>query len=113
LRGVRPDHRQEGIRREGRGLVSVRIDDGRVSHRVLRSTSATLLDIKISCERPGLDRGPRRAPDGPRHAAWPTWRGPSGRGLRPDRKSTRLNSSHVKISYAVFCLRKKNARNNA
>src|SRR5690606_41993414 len=29
--------------------------------------------------------------------------------LRPvvDRKSTRLNSSHVKISYAVFCLKKK------
>src|SRR5690606_41734626 len=28
--------------------------------------------------------------------------------LRLDRKSTRLNSSHVKISYAVFCLKKKN-----
>src|SRR3989442_9350533 len=28
-------------------------------------------------------------------------------GLR-DRKSTRLNSSHVRISYAVFCLQKKN-----
>src|SRR5690606_41915202 len=30
-------------------------------------------------------------------------------GRRPlrDRKSTRLNSSHVKISYAVFCLKKK------
>src|SRR5690606_41803186 len=27
-------------------------------------------------------------------------------GGRPDRKSTRLNSSHVKISYAVFCLKK-------
>src|SRR5690606_40531996 len=27
--------------------------------------------------------------------------------VRPDRKSTRLNSSHVKISYAVFCLKKK------
>src|SRR5690606_41545668 len=27
---------------------------------------------------------------------------------RGDRKSTRLNSSHVKISYAVFCLKKKN-----
>src|SRR5207302_10940383 len=27
--------------------------------------------------------------------------------LRQDRKSTRLNSSHVKISYAVFCLKKK------
>src|SRR2546430_14258262 len=42
-------------------------------------------------------------------------RGPSGR--RPagpliryagDRKSTRLNSSHSQISYAVFCLKKKN-----
>src|SRR5690606_41229945 len=29
------------------------------------------------------------------------------RGLPLDRKSTRLNSSHVKISYAVFCLKKK------
>src|SRR5690606_41988198 len=29
----------------------------------------------------------------------------AGHGL--DRKSTRLNSSHVKISYAVFCLKKK------
>src|SRR5690606_41323727 len=27
--------------------------------------------------------------------------------VRQDRKSTRLNSSHVKISYAVFCLKKK------
>src|SRR5437899_8405757 len=27
--------------------------------------------------------------------------------LRPDRKSTRLNSSHLGISYAVFCLKKK------
>src|SRR5690606_39292855 len=30
--------------------------------------------------------------------------------LMADRKSTRLNSSHVKISYAVFCLKKKNTR---
>src|SRR5690606_40802319 len=29
------------------------------------------------------------------------------RGRNLDRKSTRLNSSHVKISYAVFCLKKK------
>src|SRR5690606_41493932 len=28
-------------------------------------------------------------------------------GVLLDRKSTRLNSSHVKISYAVFCLKKK------
>src|SRR5690606_39779277 len=31
----------------------------------------------------------------------------SRRGPDEDRKSTRLNSSHVKISYAVFCLKKK------
>src|SRR3989442_10902070 len=30
--------------------------------------------------------------------------------LHADRKSTRLNSSHVRISYAVFCLKKKKAR---
>src|SRR5690606_41593487 len=33
-----------------------------------------------------------------------------GAGLDQDRKSTRLNSSHVKISYAVFCLKKKNKK---
>src|SRR3712207_7011154 len=31
------------------------------------------------------------------------------RALREDRKSTRLNSSHANISYAVFCLKKKTA----
>src|SRR5690554_7097372 len=30
---------------------------------------------------------------------------------RTDRKSTRLNSSHVRISYAVFCLKKKKQKN--
>src|SRR3989454_8110013 len=31
---------------------------------------------------------------------------------RQDRKSTRLNSSHLVISYAVFCLKKKKAKDN-
>src|SRR6266496_4867512 len=38
----------------------------------------------------------------------------SGAGLADparDRKSTRLNSSHVEISYAVFCLKKKKKKN--
>src|SRR5882757_10101245 len=36
-----------------------------------------------------------------------------GRGSRePDRKSTRLNSSHANISYAVFCLKKKKKKKN-
>src|SRR6266702_5686006 len=33
--------------------------------------------------------------------------------LNQDRKSTRLNSSHVAISYAVFCLKKKNRQPSA
>src|SRR6266849_5485343 len=42
----------------------------------------------------------------PRH--WPTASpSPCARPARRDRKSTRLNSSHEWISYAVFCLKKK------
>src|SRR2546430_12475777 len=37
------------------------------------------------------------------------WRGANN----ADRKSTRLNSSHSQISYAVFCLKKKNKTNHA
>src|SRR3712207_8939179 len=36
--------------------------------------------------------------------------GRAARRYQKDRKSTRLNSSHANISYAVFCLEKKNAR---
>src|SRR3712207_7710631 len=58
---------------------------------------------------PGRRRSPRR-PRRLRRAcpAAPT-AGPAGRRRagRPDRKSTRLNSSHANISYAVFCLKKK------
>jgi len=32
------------------------------------------------------------------------------RNIKEDRKSTRLNSSHLVISYAVFCLKKKNKK---
>src|SRR2546426_3632919 len=35
----------------------------------------------------------------------------NGNAMR-DRKSTRLNSSHLVISYAVFCLKKKKKKNN-
>src|SRR5689334_24196246 len=36
----------------------------------------------------------------------------SGKHCVQDRKSTRLNSSHSSISYAVFCLKKKNVQQN-
>src|SRR5206468_8279728 len=41
-----------------------------------------------------------------------TWTSDQGSGSR-DRKSTRLNSSHDQISYAVFCLKKKKEKNTA
>src|SRR2546430_5055353 len=43
---------------------------------------------EFSCLKAGHGHGPRRLAE-------------------PDRKSTRLNSSHSQISYAVFCLKKK------
>src|SRR5256885_8235026 len=56
---------------------------------------------------PGRDRA--RAVRGARLAARRDGREAPGRGRpRRDRKSTRLNSSHLVISYAVFCLKKKN-----
>src|SRR5690606_42098974 len=72
---------------------------------------AYLVDVLAFRRRPA---SPLRAVDRPKFA---------GVGIGPfvpdrnaslvepaqDRKSTRLNSSHVKISYAVFCLKKKRA----
>src|SRR2546429_3608218 len=50
-------------------------------------------------------RGERRRP---RHPCGPVQEGKDRRRrVRRDRKSTRLNSSHGYISYAVFCLKKK------
>src|SRR3712207_8679568 len=49
--------------------------------------------------RRGVD-GPAAAPEGRRHLR------AADAARRQDRKSTRLNSSHANISYAVFCLKK-------
>src|SRR5436309_11651851 len=58
--------------------------------RSLRRADVPLLRPELHHERPGHRGGAAR-----------------------DRKSTRLNSSHVKISYAVFCLKKKKKSINA
>src|SRR5690606_41913734 len=96
-----------------------------VPHRSLRSFPTRRSSDLLERHLPGQHRGgggrlqadrrggaavglPRR------HARAPGGGGPSGlAGLRRgrDRKSTRLNSSHVKISYAVFCLKKKTCIN--
>src|SRR2546429_7208074 len=60
---------------------------------------------------PAAPAAPRRAlPEAARAASRPESprsRAPAAPPRRPDRKSTRLNSSHGYISYAVFCLKKK------
>src|SRR5690606_39619814 len=53
------------------------------------------------------DHGPPRASDRERSKKAADALQRDVRADRRDRKSTRLNSSHVKISYAVFCLKKK------
>src|SRR5207302_8277425 len=64
-----------------------------------RSTLFPYTTLFRSCRR----RGPSPRASGGRSADPPRGRAPGD----TDRKSTRLNSSHVKISYAVFCLKKK------
>src|SRR6266403_3777803 len=65
----------------------------------------------------GHEPGARARPAIPRHgrgeaAQIEAHRRHAVRGQARDRKSTRLNSSHVEISYAVFCLKKKKNKNN-
>src|SRR5439155_25455732 len=70
----------------------------------------TLFRSVLPAGRGGLAprRGARRQERDRRPRVGRCHRGP-GRAVesRSDRKSTRLNSSHVAISYAVFCLKKK------
>src|SRR3712207_7460468 len=56
-----------------------------------------------------LFRSDRKLYGSARFGAVPTTSEPGGRAkvVLADRKSTRLNSSHANISYAVFCLKKK------
>src|SRR5437899_4281023 len=67
------------------------------SHPVLSGTQAAPLERRAHRDRAA--RAARGRPDGARGRR----ASPAGR----DRKSTRLNSSHLGISYAVFCLKKK------
>src|SRR5690606_41588334 len=61
----------------------------------VEATAATMPGLKATVN--GVLRNALR-----QREAWQGW--------IEDRKSTRLNSSHVKISYAVFCLKKKSQR---
>src|SRR3712207_8767573 len=58
----------------------------------------------------GIETGDLRALDWSRVSALLLSPGVPLTHPEPDRKSTRLNSSHANISYAVFCLKKKKSR---
>src|SRR2546430_4213057 len=73
--------------------AGARRDQGRRAHRRGRHA------------HPAHDRS-----DTPARARRPAAVGGARRGVHVDRKSTRLNSSHSQISYAVFCLKKKNKK---
>src|SRR5690349_22204921 len=75
--------------RQGRDVHAAAVGDGAAGRVRVHGADARL--------EPRPRRRHRRvfAEDGVHHAG------------QPDRKSTRLNSSHVEISYAVFCLKKK------
>src|SRR5699024_11220395 len=66
--------------------------------------AARVAECMRGCSQPGLavDR------NHPSRASFKAFNSLVGHNFTQDRKSTRLNSSHVSISYAVFCLKKKN-----
>src|SRR3712207_8008176 len=71
--------------------ISVSPDQGTVPEQLLKRSERAL-------EEAASDGALIRMADGPRF------------GFLRDRKSTRLNSSHANISYAVFCLKNKKSR---
>src|SRR3712207_8056717 len=72
------------------------LDEGRGGHRDSRTCA-----VAVTGRYPVTRRCPWTGREGKANlTAWGS----------PDRKSTRLNSSHANISYAVFCLKKKKKR---
>src|SRR2546429_6353682 len=65
------------------------------------------IDPNRRCGDTELDQRPWLRVDESSGRRWPAAIGPQREALEEDRKSTRLNSSHGYISYAVFCLKKK------
>src|SRR3712207_7327261 len=83
----------------------------RSAHRVANSGAhvAALGDVPGISEAPHqLRPGLPEAADVPAELGWLCREAVAGQRRQQDRKSTRLNSSHANISYAVFCLKKKN-----
>src|SRR5256886_12514522 len=81
--------------------------------RDLTVTGVQTCALPISCSNSGAKvpgpAQPRSPPSAADPGSWEVvWARPAKSSPLRDRKSTRLNSSHSQISYAVFCLTKKN-----
>src|SRR5690348_17677996 len=84
---------------------------------LFRSLRGCLLELGVYPEqgvalrrrtrRKGQESGTDGPANGANHLRFAANGGPKESGCCGDRKSTRLNSSHPSISYAVFCLKKK------
>src|SRR5690606_39853245 len=79
-------------------FLRVAVDDVEHDRRARLRIADDLAERVVRLDLGAVDRGDDIALDEA---------GLRGGTVRLDRKSTRLNSSHVKISYAVFCLKKK------
>src|SRR5438445_5658904 len=62
--------------------------------------------LRVFARMRQMNDPPQPSPGAPQSGQAMIWFGAPGEGCG-DRKSTRLNSSHANISYAVFCLKKK------
>src|SRR5256885_11852362 len=77
-------------------------ESARAAHRANPAPTSTFQRIRLRGRRPWEQDGAKRCT-----CPVPAPAGLRTRWHRTDRKSTRLNSSHLVISYAVFCLKKK------
>src|SRR5207247_10141599 len=114
-------HRHPAVRERARGVESLALEV-ELKARVGRLGEARRQDERRVALTERNDRRPIRhgeevavllddaAPG--LHAGPPSTRIVVDAATRADRKSTRLNSSHEWISYAVFCLKKKKTKNN-
>src|SRR5256886_7229182 len=101
-RAAAPHRHPHGERLGGAGAV-----------RRLEYLPGRAVDPAARAENDGLEAGRARRAAGGRHhdLQGPGLPAPGGIRSHRDRKSTRLNSSHSQISYAVFCLKKKKCSN--
>src|SRR5690606_15994020 len=97
VRGVREQHEMTDDDLDVGGVRYERVEPMR-TWRITADADCEVLDL-AGDTTPGSGRPGRLVVDLTFRSLTPA---------RSDRKSTRLNSSHVKISYAVFCLKKEN-----